>query len=240
VVSSGGTVSSTAISAGGLMFERGGIDSGTVDLSRRQGVPVVGRSERHDRPEWWRAGAGGGSVVSPIFSSGAIEQVALGGSVSGIGVAAGVTLEVLSGGAASGPHVSRGGQVDIGSGGTATATVVSSGAVATVSGGTASGTIVKGGGSLVVLSGGVTVGHTLVGSGSTLLARETVSAGGVASGTALSNTGLLSCRRAAWRSARSSPATRSAATVGWLWPPVVRQAALPSTRAGARRCSAAQ
>ena len=44
---------------------------------------------------------------------------------------------------------------------------------------------------MLVLSGGHTTGDVLVGSGSTLRASETVSAGGVASGTVLSNTGLL-------------------------------------------------
>ena len=82
--------------------------------------------------------------------------------------------------------------------------VVSSGQSLVVSGGqTSSGITVLGGGNVFISSGGTTIADQLIGSGLGISAIETVSNGGVASGTILTDTGVLFVGRAALRPAPS-------------------------------------
>jgi autotransporter passenger strand-loop-strand repeat protein len=165
-VSSGGTATGTKLGSGGaLIIAASGHASGTV--LTRGGVATV---------------TSGGIASGSVVSSGGSEIIASGGVSQATAVASGGVETVSAGGVASSTVVNSGGTDVISSGGIAAGTVVNGGSAEVISaGGQASATVVNASAYQIVY--GTAIGGTVSG-------FQTVSSGGVASGTAIAGGGV--------------------------------------------------
>jgi autotransporter passenger strand-loop-strand repeat protein len=196
-VLSGGSVHATTVIGGGTTYLCAGAQASRVTVSSG-GVEFV---QSGGFASGTVLSAGGhdvnyGRTVATLAVLGASATVGSGGKDSGTIVHSGGAEIVLSGGTASGTVVRSGGIQSVKVGGATFGTVLSRGKEYVSSGGLAVGTIISGGGSVVDYAGGtvskvtVTAGAELtVASGATVIGAnlvrgiETVSAGGIVSGT---------------------------------------------------------
>jgi len=172
VASSGGTLLSTTVLAGGIQYVlsggavivlAGGLESGTTVSSG--GIEVA---------------SSGGALLSTTVLTGGIQYVLSGGTASATTDSGGVDI-VLAGGLESGTRVSSGGIEVASNGGTSlSATVFAGGVEYALSGGVARGTLISGGNEQI-LSSGRAVGVTVEGGGSLV-----VSSGGMVNGATIS------------------------------------------------------
>ncbi len=186
VVSAGGVLSGgTVLNGGSVLVRSGGLGSGQTVSSGGTEIVSAGGSAVGAVVTGNGAGlivSSGGLSTSAVISSGGAEVVSAGGVTSGSEITSG-GQQVIVAGTARGAILDAGSIQILSAGGIASGTVVSSGSQQrVVAGGYTSASQVAG--SVIVTSGGTANGGTLTSGGT-----ETVSAGGVASGTVVSDGG---------------------------------------------------